>query len=81
MLTVKQLAKRLQISRTKAYRIVEAGEIAHQKFGSAVRVTEEQFAEYLASTLRPTKKSRTPRPNKPRRSYPELDYFVSRRRQ
>jgi excisionase family DNA binding protein len=52
MFTVKQLAQRLEISQTKAYRIVETGEIGHHKFGAAVRITEAQLAAYLKKTER-----------------------------
>lgn len=47
MLTVKELAERLRISRSLAYRLVQTGEIASVRIASAIRVLESDLAEYL----------------------------------
>ncbi len=52
MLNVKDVAERLSLSPSKVYRLIEDREIAHHRIGGAIRVTEEQIAEYLAETKR-----------------------------
>ena len=52
MLNVKDVANRLALSPSKVYRLIEDREIAHHRIGGAIRVTEEQIAEYLAETKR-----------------------------
>lgn len=52
MLNVKDVADRLALSPSKVYRLIENREIAHHRIGGAIRVTEEQIAEYLAETKR-----------------------------
>ena len=49
MLNVKDVADRLSLSPSKVYRLIEDREIAHHRIGGAIRVTEEQIAEYLAT--------------------------------
>ncbi len=55
MLNVKDVADRLSLSPSKVYRLIENREIAHHRIGGAIRVTEEQIAEYLADTKRERK--------------------------
>jgi excisionase family DNA binding protein len=55
MLTVKQLAERLNISADKVYGLVGAGKIEHHKIGGAIRITEAQLAAYLESTRQPVR--------------------------
>jgi excisionase family DNA binding protein len=50
MLRVKQVADRLNLSQSKVYELIEAGELPHHRFGGAIRVSEEQIAEYLEET-------------------------------
>lgn len=50
MLKVKAVADRLSLSPRKVYRLIENHELAHHRIGGAIRVTEEQIAEYLAVT-------------------------------
>ena len=45
-MTVAQAADRLGVSRGSVYALVEKGEIGHNRIGGAIRITEEQFAEY-----------------------------------
>jgi len=52
MLRVKQVAERLNLSESKVYELVERGEMPHHRFGGAIRVSEEQVAEYLEATKR-----------------------------
>ena len=65
MLKVSELAKRLNLSESKIYQLVEAGKLEHHRFGGAIRFSEEQIAAYLEETRqerREDRKSLTPRP-------------------
>ncbi len=46
-LTVKQVANRLNISLSLAYRLIASGEIPYYRIGSCKRVIEEELEEYL----------------------------------
>ena len=61
MLRVKQVAERLGLSESKVYEMVERGELPHHRFGGAIRVSEEQVAEYLESTKRERRETAPPR--------------------
>jgi excisionase family DNA binding protein len=62
MMTVKTVAKRLQMSMACVYAVIAAGEMRCYRIGTgrgAIRVSEEQLQEYLVSvetdsTYRPT---------------------------
>ena len=47
MLTVKQVAERLGISRGLVYKLVRAGELGSHRIGAAIRIAEDQLREYL----------------------------------
>ena len=47
MLTVKQVASRLNISLGAVYKAMQDGVLEHHRFGSALRISEEQLEEYL----------------------------------
>ncbi|MFO0905783.1 MAG: helix-turn-helix domain-containing protein [Pirellulales bacterium] len=49
LMTVQEVARRLNISRSKAYQMVDSGALPHFRIGGSVRVAEEQLAEYLES--------------------------------
>ena len=49
MLTVVEVAKRLGISRSKAYQLLGAGKVPHYRIDGSYRVSEEQLREYLES--------------------------------
>ena len=49
---VGQVAKRLNLSASKVYAMVESGALSHHKFGGAIRISEEQLTAYLESTRR-----------------------------
>ena len=66
MLNVKDVADRLSLSASKVYRLIEDREIAHHRIGGAIRVSEEQIAEYLAETKR-ERKAVAPSSVRPRR--------------
>ena len=66
MLRVKQVADRLNLSESKIYEMVERGELPHHRFGGAIRVSEEQIAEYLEETKR-ERREPEPRKSQPRR--------------
>ena len=58
LLKPRQLAERLNVSLSTVYSLVETGRIACHRIGvgrGAVRVSEEQLAEYLESTRRETR--------------------------
>jgi excisionase family DNA binding protein len=50
VLTVAEVAERLNLSQSKVYELVERGELPHHRFGGAIRISEQQIAEYLAAT-------------------------------
>ena len=52
MLRVKQVAERLNLSESKVYELVEQGKLGHHRMDGAIRVSEEQIAEYLDETKR-----------------------------
>jgi excisionase family DNA binding protein len=68
MLRVKQVAERLCLSESKVYELVERGELPHHRFGGAIRVSEQQIADYLEETkrerilLRQSRRKTGPRP-------------------
>ena len=47
MLTIKELAERLKISLSLAYRLVASGEIPCYQIASCKRVSEEDLLEFL----------------------------------
>lgn len=47
MLTIKEVAERLKISLSLAYRLVASGEIPCYEIASCKRVDEEELLEYL----------------------------------
>lgn len=50
MLTVKQVADQLGISRGLVYKLISSGELGSHHIGSAIRITEKQLHEYLGRT-------------------------------
>ncbi len=66
MLRVKQVAERLNLSQSKIYEMVESGELPHHRFGGAIRVSEDQIAEYLEETKQ-ERREPEPRKSQPRR--------------
>ena len=51
MLTVKQVAERLNVSIQLVYQEIADGVLGHHRFGKrAIRVSEEQLAAYAAQT-------------------------------
>ena len=52
MLRVKQVAVRLNLSESKVYELVEQGRLGHHRMDGAIRVSEEQIADYLTKTRR-----------------------------
>ncbi|ELP30214.1 MULTISPECIES: helix-turn-helix domain-containing protein [Pirellulaceae] len=47
LLTIKDVAKRLNISLSKAYAIVSQGDLPSYQIGSARRVAEDDLKDYL----------------------------------
>ena len=50
MFTVKQVAKQLNLSIGAVYKAIQNGSLEHFRFGSAIRITQEQLTEYLDQT-------------------------------
>ena len=46
MLTVADVAKRLNLSMGMVYKIIATGTLGSYRFGSAIRISEEQITEY-----------------------------------
>lgn len=47
LLTVSDIAKELNVSRSKIYEMVERGEIEHHRIGGAIRFTAENLNDLL----------------------------------
>ncbi len=50
MLTVKQVSERLNVSKGAVYNAIQQGNLEHHRFGSAIRVSEDQLREFLEQT-------------------------------
>ena len=50
MLTISDVARRLNISRGAVYKAVRNGELQHHRFGASIRISEEQLTEYVKDT-------------------------------
>ncbi len=50
MLTVKDVAKQLNVSEGAVYKAIQSGALEHHRFGASIRVTEVQLAEFLDQT-------------------------------
>jgi excisionase family DNA binding protein len=69
MLTVKQVAQRLGISRQMVYALCESGELSHHRIGKGrgcIRITEQDLADYVSqkrvAAIRERKKAPAPEP-------------------
>jgi excisionase family DNA binding protein len=51
LLTIRQVAERLAISRNLCYRLVSTGKLRAYRIGGAIRFSEEQIQEYLDSSV------------------------------
>jgi len=71
VLRVKQVAERLSLSESKVYELVEQGKLGHHRMDGAIRVSEEQIAEYLDETRR---EPAAPRERKTTGSRPKLTH-------
>jgi len=49
LLTLRQVAQRLALSRRTVERLISAGELRPVRFGKAVRVTERELAAFVAA--------------------------------
>lgn len=65
MLKVSDVASLLNLSASKVYELIDEGKLAHHRIGGAIRVTEEQLAEFLEETKRERRGSK-PRSAPPR---------------
>jgi PTS system nitrogen regulatory IIA component len=54
-LTVAEVAKMLQMSRTSIYKYAEAGKLPSVKIGSNLRFTEDQITQFISTCTKPLK--------------------------
>lgn len=47
MLTVKDVASELRLSIGAVYKAINSGRLGHHRFGSSIRITHEQLAEFI----------------------------------
>ena len=57
MLTVKEIAERLSISRSLAYRMIRSGEIPSYKIANCRRVSEDDLTAFIARAKHETEKA------------------------
>lgn len=57
LLTVPEVAARLQLSRTHTYLLIERGDIATVRIGRAVRITEKALADFVEVRTNPARPS------------------------
>jgi excisionase family DNA binding protein len=50
VLKVKEVAPLLRLSVWTVYRLIQTGALGHQRFGGAIRVTQEQLLAYMRRT-------------------------------
>ena len=50
MLTAKQVADRLNVSVGAVYKAIHQGDLEHHRFGSTIRVSEEQLRDFVETT-------------------------------
>ena len=50
MMTVKEVAERLNLSHGAVYKAIHKGELEHHRFGAAIRITETQLTAFLEET-------------------------------
>jgi len=68
LLKVCDVAQRLNLSLSKVYGLIDQGKLPHHRLDAAIRVSEEQLADYLEATKRerradePLTAYRPPRP-------------------
>lgn len=73
MLKISEVAKRLNLSGSKVYELVEQGKLGHHRMGGAIRVSEEQLQRFLDETKRERDLPDSRRPRSRMRSFKHLD--------
>jgi excisionase family DNA binding protein len=66
MLKVREVAKRLNLSISKTYELIERGELGHHRLGRSIRVSESQVTAYLEITKREPASRRSETNSRPR---------------
>ena len=61
MLKVREVAARLNLSESKVYALIESGELPHHRFGGAIRVSDQQVADFLEQTKHERSKPEMPK--------------------
>ena len=70
LLTVKDVAQRLNVSQSCIYQLVETGKLPHHRIGigrGAIRFSEEDIAKYLEVTRKEPQESSSSHTNQSRR--------------
>ncbi|MFN7131579.1 MAG: helix-turn-helix domain-containing protein [Myxococcales bacterium] len=52
LLTIAEVATRLGVSRATAYKLCERGDLPHHRVSGSIRVSQADFAGYLAARRR-----------------------------
>lgn len=52
LMTVKTLKEMTGLSKSKLYELIESGALPHYRIGGSIRVSEEQWLEYLEQCRR-----------------------------
>lgn len=52
LLKVREVARRLNLSVSKVYALLDQGKLPHHRIDAAIRVSEQQLADYLEATKR-----------------------------
>lgn len=60
LLTVKDVAELLRVTPMTVYRAIEAGKLAHVRFGRSIRISRDALEDYIQRPMLPT-----PNPTKP----------------
>jgi excisionase family DNA binding protein len=47
MLKVKDVARELKLSIGAVYKAIQSGKLAHHRFGTSIRITDEQLTEFI----------------------------------
>lgn len=66
LMRIAVVARRLSISSSKAYELIEKGRLEHHRIDGAIRVSDEQLRSYLDETTRGRKAAALPRKANPR---------------
>ncbi|HWB08664.1 MAG TPA: helix-turn-helix domain-containing protein [Pirellulales bacterium] len=72
LLKVSEVAKRLNLSASKVYQLIEQNRLPHYRLDGTIRVSEEQLADFLD---RAKQEQAEARPRETRRARPQLKHL------